>query len=112
MPLRDDDGGATVELALVLPVVAVLLGIATSGAAAATAAVRVADAASVVARQQARGDGDAVGGTLAALVPGARAEATDVGDLVCVTVRHDVRLVGLGGTVPLSSRSCAPRAGR
>jgi len=110
--LRADDGGATVELALVLPVVAVLLGVATSGAAAAASAVRVADAAAVVARQQARGDGASVGGTLAALVPGARAETTDVGELVCVTVRHDVRIAGPVGTVTLSSRSCAPRAGR
>jgi len=112
MRLRDDHGGATVELALVLPVVVVLLAVAVSGATAAAAAVRVADAASVVARQQARGDEASVPATLAALVPGARAEAAEVGDLVCVTVRHEVRLGGVGGVVPLSSRSCAPRAGR
>jgi len=109
---RDDAGGASVEFALVLPALVLLLAVVVGAAGVATTAVRVADASAVVARQVARGDAASAPATLAELVPGATMTTVGVGEFVCVEVTVDARLAGPGTTVPVTSRGCAPRAGR
>lgn len=109
---RDDAGGASVEFALVLPALVLLLAVVVGAASVATTAVRVADAAAVVSRQVARGDAASAPATLAELVPGAAMTTHPVGGLVCVEVTVDARLAGPVTTVPVASRGCAPLAGR
>lgn len=110
--LRDDGGSATVEFALVMPSLVVVVAFVVTSLAVTSQSVRLADAAAVVARQTARGDGSSVGATLERLAPGARLVRSDGSDLVCVDLHRDVRLGPVGGPVTLTSRSCAPTAGR
>ena len=106
-----DTGSVTAEFAVVLPAVLAVVALAVGAVGASAQSVRLADAAAVAARQTARGDVDAVPGTLAALAPGARSDSSIEGSIVCLTVSRAVSLGPLSGVVTLRARSCAPTAG-
>jgi hypothetical protein len=97
---------------MVMPSLIVVVAFVVTSLAVTSQSVRLADAAAVVARQTARGDGSSVGATLERLAPGARIVRSDGPDLVCIDLRRDVRLGPVGGPVTLTSRSCAPTDGR
>lgn len=109
---RGDQGSVTVEFALTVPAVALVLGLAVAGVAVSSHSVRLADAAAVVARQSARGDGAGASGTIARLAPGAEVSQSSDGALLCVTLRRHVPLGPMPDVIPLESRSCAPVSGR
>ncbi|KQO46546.1 hypothetical protein ASG28_02125 [Frigoribacterium sp. Leaf415] len=104
-------GSATVEFAMTMPAVILVVAFVVASLGVTSQSVRLADAAAVVARQTARGDRGSVGATLARLAPGAAMSESVGADLVCVDLRREVR-VGPVGEVTLTSRSCAPTAGR
>jgi len=106
----DERGSATVEFAMTMPALILVVSFVAASLGVTSQSVRLADAAAVVARQTARGDRGSVGSTLARLAPGAAVSEFVTADLVCVDLRRQVRL-GLVGEVALASRSCAPRAG-
>lgn len=106
----DERGSATVEFAMTMPALILVVSFVAASLGVTSQSVRLADAAAVVARQTARGDRGSVGPTLARLAPGAAVSESVTADLVCVDLRRQVRL-GLVGEVALASRSCAPRAG-
>lgn len=108
----DERGSATVEFAMTMPALILVVSFVAASLGVTSQSVRLADAAAVVARQTARGDGSSVGATLERLAPGARLVRSDGSDLVCVDLHRDVRLGPVGGPVTLTSRSCAPTAGR
>jgi len=110
--LRDATGSATVEFAMVMPSLIVVVAFVVASLAVTSQSVRLADAAAVVARQTARGDGRSVADTLARLAPGARVTRSDESDLVCVDLRRDVRVGPVDAAITVSASSCAPRAGR
>ncbi|MDY0944534.1 TadE family type IV pilus minor pilin [Frigoribacterium sp. CFBP9039] len=105
-----DVGSVTAEFAVVVPALLSVVGLALVGAGAGMQAIRLSDAAAVVARQTARGGGDAVPATLAALAPGASVSTSSEGDLVCIRLTRVVALGPVEG-LELTGRSCAPRAG-
>lgn len=86
----DDRGSATVEFAVALPAVVVLLLIFLAGWSALAAKVRLADAAGLAARAAARGEPEA--STHGALPVGATISVQRDGDLIRVTVRQRVAL--------------------
>ncbi len=106
----DERGSATVEFAMTMPALILVVSFVAASLGVTSQSVRLADAAAVVARQPARGDRGSGGPTLARLAPGAAVSESVTADLVCVDLRRQVRL-GLVGEVALASRSCAPRAG-
>jgi len=106
-----EQGSATVEFAMTMPAVVIVVMFVVASLGVTSQSVRLADAAAVVARQSARGDRGSVGTTLARLAPGATLSESVGADLVCVDLRRQVR-VGPVGEVALTSRSCAPTAGR
>jgi Flp pilus assembly protein TadG len=108
--LGADHGSVVAEFALVVPALLSVLGLALMGAGAGVQAIRLSDAAAVVARQTARGGADSVPATLAALAPGAAMDTTSEGDLICVRLTRAVAL-GPVDAVELAGRSCAPSAG-
>lgn len=84
---------ATVELALCLPVLVLVLGVALSAVTVAGARVRVQDAAREAARAVARGD-PATGGALAErAMRSVRISTATAGDLATVTATARVHLV-------------------
>ncbi|ROS52906.1 TadE family type IV pilus minor pilin [Frigoribacterium sp. PhB24] len=108
---HDEKGSATVEFAMTMPAVVLVVAFVVASLGVTSQSVRLADAAAVVARQSARGDRGSVGATLERLAPGASSSESVGADLVCVDLRRTVR-VGPVGEVALTSRSCAPTAGR
>lgn len=109
--LRDDAGSVTVEFAVVLPAVLLLLALVVGASAAAAQSIRLADAAAVTARQTARGDGGRAAAVLGQLAPGAAVQSSEGEGLVCVVLRRPVDAGPLTGVVVLTSRSCAPALG-
>lgn len=107
MHRRVDRGMATAELAVVLPVVVLLLGVLLAGLGLAVDQVRCVDAARLGARAAARGDPDAsVRGVVARAAPdGATIELSRSAGQVRVVVRGSARL--LGSLVPESIRPSA-----
>jgi hypothetical protein len=95
---RADAGYVTAETAVVLPALAVLLGVALWAIAVAAAQVRCVDAARDAARAAARGEPDAVVVAAARLAgpPGCEVAVSRAGDRVTVVVRDRV---GPGGGV-------------
>jgi len=106
----DEEGTVTAEFAIVLPAVFVLVAACIGAMGVASQAVRLSDAASVVARQAGRGDGGRIESTLATLAPGATV-SIERGDLVCVALELSARLGPFDSVVPLTARSCAPSDG-
>jgi hypothetical protein len=102
----------TAEFAMTVPALVVVVSLVVAGLGVTSQSVRLADAAAVVARQTARGDGGSIAATLARLAPGATVSESSGSGLVCVDLRRDARLGPVGGVVTLTSRSCAPTAGR
>ena len=86
----DDRGSATVEFAVALPGVVVLLLIFLAGWSALAAKVRLADAAGLAARAAARGEPESIG--RGAMPAGVTISVQRDGDLVRVTVRQRVSL--------------------
>lgn len=110
--LRDERGSVTAEFAVTLPAVILVVAFVTTGLGITSQSVRLADAAAVVARQTARGDRGSVGDTLARLAPGATVSES-VGDaLVCTELSRVAPIGPLQAAVTLTSRSCAPTAGK
>ncbi|WP_036961477.1 TadE family type IV pilus minor pilin [Pseudoclavibacter soli] len=104
-------GSATVELAVVLPIIALFVAfIVQAGVIAARTAV-AAEAAGATARSLARGESEQQARSLAARVaPGSALQIDYASDVVCVTA--SVRAVF--GPVPIDvpARVCAPAGGR
>lgn len=86
----DDRGSATVEFAVALPGVVVLLLIFLAGWSASAAKVRLADAAGLAARAAARGEPEST--ARGAMPAGVTISVQRDGDLVRVTVRQRVGL--------------------
>jgi len=89
-----DCGSATVELAVGLPVVVILLAAALTAITAVTAQLRCVDAAREAARAAARGDPDAAAIGRRVAPAGAQVSVTTEGNDVRATVRVRVRPVG------------------
>lgn len=111
-PTRDESGSVTAEFAMTVPALVVVVSLVVASLGVTSQSVRLADVAAVVARQAARGDGGSIAATLARLAPGATVSESSGSGLVCVDLRRDARLGPVGGVVTLTSRSCAPTAGR
>lgn len=94
---RADRGSVTVEAAIALSVLVVVLALCLSGIGCAIAQVRCVDAAREAARLAARGDGDRAAAAVAAIAPGgASLSLRDDGTLVVATVSA----TGVGGLLP------------
>lgn len=108
----DDHGGVSVEFAVALPVVVLVLGACLGAIGLGAQQVRLQDAAADAARGLGRGDAAAVvaeGAQRSA--PGARVSSTTSGGLVCVRVTAPARApVPLGGWT-LAARACALAGG-
>lgn len=89
---QEDRGSVTAEFAVLLPVVAVLIGVLVTLAASAVAQLRCADAARVAARVAAIGEADAAVASAATRVagPGARTAVARDDAWVAVTVEASV----------------------
>ncbi len=107
---RGDRGAVSAELVAAVPAVLVLLALCLGGLTAATAQARAHEAATVAARLLARGapDADARHHVSRALA-GAHLDVGRDGGLLCATVTHTHRVVGVA--LPVSARSCALDAG-
>ncbi|PPF82186.1 hypothetical protein C5B96_09535 [Subtercola sp. Z020] len=111
--VQDDRGTVTAEFAAGLPAVLLVLVLAISSLQAGALHLRVADAASVAARTNARGDPSAADGLVNRLVGTHRLSTAREGDLVCATVSAPIRLGGLdAGGLEASARSCSLGDGR
>ena len=97
--LRDERGGVTVEFAVALPVVAIVVVSAIAGVLAVDAQGRLQLAASTAARAYGRGDDPAARTALDRLAPGAGVDVDRSGGLVCVTAAR----VAAGGPLRLLS---------
>ena len=93
-----DRGSATAELAVALPVLALLLVVALTAVAAVTAQLRCVDAAREAARAAARGSSDATAAGRRAAPAGAAVTVDSGGERVRAVVR--VRITPLGGWLP------------
>ena len=104
----DDDGSVVAEFAVALPAVVLVLLLGVGALASSARHVRLQDAAADAARLLARGESDARAfAVVAEVAPGARAAASDSGDLVCVIATAPSSLPGL----TLTTRSCALAGG-
>lgn len=108
-------GSAAAELAITMPVLLLVLALCIGGVQAASAHVRLQDAAADAARGIARGDSPQL---VAARAEHALArtqiqqEQELAGDLVCVTLRAPAHIAGINTGIELTARSCALSGGR
>lgn len=101
-----DDGSATVEVAIALPVVVLVLAASLGGVSAALVMAQAQDAAAVAARMIARGDGEqAAHAHVAAIVGGAVLTVESSSDLRCASVTARPRILGI--PVAVTGRACA-----
>ncbi|PZF64383.1 hypothetical protein DEI81_05340 [Curtobacterium sp. MCBD17_013] len=110
-PPGGERGSVTVEFAVALPVVTVVLGLVLGGVVLAGEQARMQVAAAVAARAAARGDGAAAAGAAGALAPGAAVRFEFPSGLVCAVLRADRRM-GPMPAVAVSARGCAAAGGR
>jgi len=104
-----DRGSAAAEFAVAVPAVMLVLTLGIGGLAAASAQVRLQDAAADAARLASRGEDPARAlAALSSAVSGASGTIGEEGDLVCVTASAPAPLPG----IRLSARSCALSDGR
>ena len=107
----DDRGSATVEFAVVVPAVVLVIALTAGCLAAAGRQVRLEQGVAQAARLAARGEpADRVAGIVAAVAGGAVDGVSDDGDLVCVSASAPTRLPL--PVPPLRARSCALSGGR
>ncbi len=101
-----DRGGATAELAVALPAVAVLIAVCVSGVALGGVQVAASDAAAQAARLIARGEPDGVGAVVAQVGVGSEWTSSEHDGLVCVRI---TRTVPLAAVLPieLQAQQCA-----
>lgn len=105
-----DRGAVSAELVAAVPALLVLLALCLGGLTAATAQARAHEAATIAARLVARGAAEAEARRhVAAALDGARLGVSRADGLLCATVDHTHRVVGIG--VPISARSCTLDAG-
>src|SRR4051812_35337728 len=106
--LGDDRGSVVAEFAVALPAVVLVLALAAGALGSGIRQIRLQDAAADAARLAARGEtsGRALG-VLADAVPGATAEITQPGDLVCVAASAPAGL----GILTVHASSCALAGG-
>lgn len=95
-PGRQDRGSVTVEAAVALSAMVVVLALCLAGVGAVVAQIRAADAAGVAARLAARGDEAAAQAAVSQMAPAGAALAISGGDLL--TARVDAP--PLGGLLP------------
>ncbi|MER3388416.1 MAG: TadE family type IV pilus minor pilin [Microcella sp.] len=102
--MRDDRGAVTAEVAVALPVVALVLVACLGGLLAATELVRLQSAAAETARLLGRGEqlGQPY---VQQAVPGATMAVTRRSGLVCVEARSTPRVLGV--PIEISASSCA-----
>ncbi|AMM21775.1 hypothetical protein AX769_18505 [Frondihabitans sp. PAMC 28766] len=105
-----DRGSVTVEFALVVPSLLLVIAAGVGAIGVAAQAIRLADAAGIVARAEGRGDGRVAAEARAALADGASV-SVERGALTCVRLDRSADLGPLSGVVPLSARSCAASGG-
>lgn len=109
--LRCENGGATAELAVALPAVAVVLALCLAGVQVVTVQVRLTDAAADVARALGRGEPPSIAHAIAHTVGPATVSTSQRGQFVCVTVSGDHNPFAALGIRP-SGRACALEGGR
>ncbi|MFZ7087080.1 TadE family type IV pilus minor pilin [Curtobacterium sp. RRHDQ10] len=108
---RDSErGSVTVEFAVALPAVLVVVSLALGVAAAAGLQIRLQAAAAGIARAAGRDDPDDRG-LAAAIAPGASVTVAGRGSVVCATVERRAPVLGVVG-VRVRAIGCAPTGGR
>jgi Flp pilus assembly pilin Flp len=110
---RDDSGAITAELALVLPVVAMIIAVALSSLAAQVERMRLVSIAAGLARAVGRGESEMVALKRFEGSVGKRKVAfSDDQDLVCAEVSIDFAIFELPGAgLRLADRECARKLG-
>lgn len=106
-----DRGSATVEFALVLPALVLVVAAGVGSLGVAAQAIRLADVAAVAARAEGRDDHASAAAAVGSLPAGARMDVSG-GDPVCVRLSARAPLGPVADVVPLEARSCAPAMGR
>ena len=102
--MRDDRGAATAEVAVALPIVALVLVACLGGLLAGTELVRLQSAAADAARLLGRGESSVLE-HVQQVVPGATVLVSRSDGLVCVEARSAPRVLGV--PVEVSASSCA-----
>ncbi len=106
--LKSERGGASIEFALVLPLTVSLLGVCLIAVLAVAQQVTLSALAAESARLLARGETVAVIDQLLSGAPGSSYTSTQMGELLCVTVRRTPKADPLAGLhLQLSATSCA-----
>lgn len=108
---RGESGGVTAEFAVVLPAILLVVVTVVGLLGVAGDAIRLADAAGVVARATGRGDDGLAAAAVHGLAPGASVSVVR-GDLVCVRLTRSLSIGPVSGRLAVSARSCAPAEGR
>jgi hypothetical protein len=107
---RGERGSATVELAVALPVVAVVAVLVLTAVVGASVVVRMHGGAAAVARAVGRDDLDAADAVRAAMLGGMGTSVARSDGVVCVTADT---VLGVGAVgVPVRATGCAPDGGR
>ena len=107
---HDERGSVTVEFAVALPFVALVLVSLVAGVVLADRVGRFQAAAGAAARALGRGDGPGAAAALAVGAPGASSSVHRGGGLVCVDVRGTAP--GPFALLPLTATGCAAEGGR
>jgi Flp pilus assembly protein TadG len=100
----------TVEFAVALPAVILVLAGCLSGLQVAGQQLRLQDAAADAARIVARGE--SASATVARLMPGATMSQSTSGDLVCISLRASAASSGPLSALTVAASSCALAGGR
>jgi hypothetical protein len=109
-PPSAEAGSVTVEFAVVLPALLLVVAGCLGVLALASDAIRLADASGVAARAAGRGDDASMVAAVQRLVPGATWSVSR-GEFVCVHLARSSTVGPIRLAVTLASRSCAPEAG-
>lgn len=110
MRSRSDRGSATVEFAVVLPAVALVLTVLVAAVVLVDRRGALQVAAATASRAAGRGDAAAAAAVIAGLGPGATASYRHADGMVCVDVQR--RPGGPFAAVPLRATGCAAEDGR
>ncbi len=106
---RGSDGSVSAEFVLVLPVVAMILGISLGALSLQLERLKLVSVAATVSRALARGETQE---KLDFLIQGKRIEVFDLENYLCVELSADYLLPGLPGLpFPIADRECARKLG-
>ncbi|KQO62245.1 hypothetical protein [Curtobacterium sp. Leaf261] len=109
--LGDARGSVTVEFAVVLPAVVVVVGLAAGLVAGAAMEIRLQVAGAAVARAVGRGDSASATALAAELAPGGTVRTIMSGSVVCATASAPVPVLG-AVRLPATATVCAANGGR